>query len=98
MEKNMRTAFETLPESLINGQRIETHISKGGYRREKLDAHVFFNQRLIGGADIEEAKQETEISYLGIQVNLKRLKPYHAGFRTNYENWQVFFDYLEEST
>lgn len=98
MGRNMRTAFETMPARFINGKRIETHFSKCQARKEEISAQVFFNQALMRGLDVQEAKEETEIAYPSIQVNVIELEPEPNGLNTKLENWQVWFDYLEEST
>ena len=94
MGRNMRTAFETMPARFINGKRIETHFSKCQARKEEISAQVFFNQALMRGLDVQEAKEETEIAYPSIQVNVIELDscasrpgPRQAIYRCSSTNW-----------
>ena len=93
----MRTAYETISVRYTNRKRIETHFSKGQHRMEEIYANVFFCQNVMQGRSIDEAKEETEIAYPGIQVNIVELKPIKE-LHDQMENWKVWFDYMEEST
>ncbi|MCI8353163.1 MAG: hypothetical protein HFJ58_06255 [Clostridia bacterium] len=92
----MRTAFEKVSESYINQKRIVTYFSKGRDRERQIKANVFFNQSLARGENVNDAKEQTEIMYPGIQVNLLELRPMKVGL-SKFESWKVWFDYQEES-
>lgn len=93
----MRTAFERVSENCINRKHISTYFSKGRNRELQIKANVFFYQGLARGESVNDAKEQTEIAYPGIQVNVIELKPMKVGL-SYFEDWKIWFDYQEEST
>lgn len=94
----MSTSFETASVSFVQAKCIEIHLRKGRHHEEEVNASIFFRQRLMHGDSVEDAKEQTEIAYQGICINLDEQEPVTAGFGSKYKNWKVTFDYQDEST
>ncbi len=94
----MITAFETVPTSIIQGKSIEIHLGKGEHLKEEIKASIFFKQRLMKGDTVEDAREQTELAYSNIQINLVELKPVKVDLINIRKNWRVWFGYQEEST
>ncbi len=96
----MKCEFYSLADTQVGKNKIATRIRKGEKEKEKKEkeAHRFFVERLAQGADIYEARDETENKY-GVLVMLKEQKPIKSRFDAfACQKWQVWIDIYEEST
>ena len=94
----MATCFETASVNFVQAKCIKIHLRKGRYHEEEIKASIFFRQRLMHGDSVEDAKEQTEIAYKGIYINLDKQEPVKSEFGSTYKSWEVWFDYKEEST